>query len=68
MIAPSRVAVRGTPQEYTTRIDGRWAVVTAVGDLPGAEYQVRCVQEDGEWRVVLELPPLPEIERRAGPE
>lgn len=64
MIAPSRVALRGTPREYSTRTDGKWAIVTAKSDVPGAEYAVRCVREHGEWRIALELPPLAGIERR----
>ncbi|HEX9622555.1 MAG TPA: hypothetical protein VF989_20570 [Polyangiaceae bacterium] len=68
MIAPSRVALRGTPHDYSARVDGNWAIVTARTDAPETEYAVRCVREGGEWRIALELPPLPGIERRSASE
>ena len=50
-------------------IDGDWAIVTASGEGPEArEYEIRCVREDGHWRVVLELPPLSPIQKRVAPD
>jgi len=71
MIAPSRFSLKFEPKHYRATIDGDWAIVTVSGgDGPDAvEHQVRCVREDGRWRVVLELPPLAPIQNRpdAGP-
>lgn len=65
MIAPSRFSLRIQPTRYTATIDGDWALVKVSGDGPHSpEYHVRCVREDGRWRVVLELPPLAPIQRR----
>jgi hypothetical protein len=69
MLAPSRFSLRFQPKRYTARIDGDWAMVAASGDGPEAkEHQIRCVREDGHWRVVLELPPLSPIQHRTGPD
>jgi hypothetical protein len=65
MLAPSRFALHSAPKRYQSRIDGDWAIVTASGDGPEAkQHEIRCVREDGHWRVVLELPPLSPIQRR----
>jgi len=63
MLPPSRFSLRHKPRHYETRIDGDWAEVTVTGE-DGVVERVKCVREDGKWRVVLELPPLPPIERR----
>jgi hypothetical protein len=68
MLAPSRFSLRFQPKRYETRIDGDWAMVTATGEgLEAKEHQIRCVREDGHWRVVLELPPLSPIQQRTAP-
>jgi hypothetical protein len=70
MIAPSRFSLNYKPKRYVATTEGDWAVVTAVGEGPGEQRkQIHCVREDAGWRVVLELPPLPPIQRRpdAGP-
>lgn len=65
MIAPSRFFLRFTPKHYSARREGGWAAVTVVGDSPTTEREeVRCVREEGKWRVVVELPQLAPIERR----
>jgi hypothetical protein len=65
MLAPSRFSLRFKPRHYASRIQGQWAVVTITGEAPATQRrEARCVQEDGQWRVVLELPPLPPIQKR----
>jgi hypothetical protein len=64
MLPPSRFALHRKPRHYEARIDGDWAEVSITSD-GGAVDRVKCVREDGKWRVVLELPPLPPIEKRA---
>jgi hypothetical protein len=63
MLPPSRFALHRKPRLYEARVDGDWAEVTITSE--GGEIdRVKCVREDGKWRVVLELPPLAPIERR----
>ncbi len=63
MLPPSRFSLQHEPRHFEARIDGDWAEVTVVGE-DGTSYRVKCVREEGNWRVVLELPPLAPIERR----
>lgn len=63
MLPPSRFSLHHKPRHFEMRIDGDWAEVAVTGE-DGAVDRVKCVREDGKWRVVLELPPLPPIERR----
>ncbi len=65
MLAPSRFWLGFLPKRYSARIDGDWAVVTASGDEPTQRQDVKCVREDGHWRVVLVLPGLAPIEKRS---
>ncbi|HET9931044.1 MAG TPA: hypothetical protein VFQ35_10165 [Polyangiaceae bacterium] len=66
MLAPSRFSLKFVPKRYTSTIDGDWALVAVSGGGPdGPTHNVRCVREDGHWRVVLELPPLAPIQHRA---
>jgi len=65
MIAPSHFSVTYRPKKLTSRVDGDWAEVTVRGEASATQSNVvKCVREDGRWRVVLELPPLPPIQRR----
>jgi len=63
MLPPSRFSLHHKPRRYEAHIDGDWAEVSVIGDS-GVIDRVKCVREDGKWRVVLELPPLAPIERR----
>lgn len=63
MLPPSRFSLQRKPRHYEARVDGDWAEVSITSDGGGVD-RVKCVREDGKWRVVLELPPLAPIERR----
>jgi hypothetical protein len=63
MLPPSRFSLNHKPRRFEARVDGDWAEVTVTSE-GGAVDRLKCVREDGKWRVVLELPPLPPIERR----
>ena len=64
MLAPSRFYLSFQPRSWSTERGADWAVVTAEGDSPNERKQIRCVLEHGRWKVVLELPELPPLERR----
>ena len=64
MLAPSRFWLSFLPKRYVARIDGDWAVVTAFGEEPSQRQDIKCVREDGHWRVVLVVPPLPPMQHR----
>ena len=63
MLPPARFSLHHKPRHFEMRVDCDWAEVTVTGE-DGAVDRVKCVREDGKWRVVLELPALPPIERR----
>lgn len=66
MLAPSRFSLKFVPKRYTASVDGDWALVAvSAGGADAPTHNVRCVREDGHWRVVLELPPLAPIQHRA---
>ncbi len=65
MLAPSRFSLTFTPKRYSARVDGDWAVVVVGGETESQRAEVKCVREEGAWRVVLTLPPLAPIQRRA---
>ncbi|MEN9577006.1 MAG: hypothetical protein RJA70_15 [Pseudomonadota bacterium] len=65
MLVPSWFALRFEPKRFSTEIRGRYSRVTVLGEDPTRDLaEVQCIQEDGKWRVMLELPPLPPIETR----
>lgn len=65
LIVPSWFAMRLIPESYEQRIDGAWAQVTLF-DAAGQSSVARMVNEDGQWKVALELPPLSPIRSREG--
>jgi hypothetical protein len=65
MIAPSRFTLRFEPKRISVTTSGDQAVVTVQGDPPLRETrEIRCVREDGRWRILLDLPVLPPIQKR----
>ena len=65
MLAPTRFWLRFRPRRYSSLVQGNWAVVTVTGEAPRTQrHQVRCLMEDGRWKVVIELPSLPPIQKR----
>ena len=64
MLAPSAFFLDFQPESWSTRSGRGWAVVTAAGKSPAQKREIRCVKEKGGWRVVLDLPELPPIEKR----
>ncbi|MBN2194073.1 MAG: hypothetical protein JW751_14755 [Polyangiaceae bacterium] len=68
MLAPSRLWMRETPRKLSARVAGSWAEVIVTTDDPASgPHAIRCVEEDGRWRVALELPQLAPIEHRSEP-
>jgi hypothetical protein len=65
MLAPSRFYLGFQPRSWSTEQGANWAVVTAEGESARERHQIRCVREGEQWKVVVELPELPPIERRA---
>ena len=65
MLAPSHFSLAYRPKKLTAHTDGDWSEVTVTGEVNSTQpHIVKCVREDGRWRVVLELPLLPPIQRR----
>lgn len=64
MLAPSRFYLSFQPRTWTSERGEGWALVTAEGDSPEQRKQIRCLREGGKWKVVLDLPELPPLERR----
>ena len=65
MLAPSRFHLGFQPRSWSTRRGARWAIVTVEGKGPRQRREVRLVREEGQWRVVLDLPELPPVQHRA---
>ncbi len=64
MLAPSRFYLGFQPRSWSSERGPDWALVTAQGDSPEQRKQIRCVRESGKWKIVLDLPELPPLERR----
>jgi hypothetical protein len=65
MLAPTRFSLRFEPRRFHVSEQGDVAIVTVQGDPPQRERRdIRCVREDSRWRIVLELPELPPIQKR----
>jgi hypothetical protein len=64
MLVPSRFSLRFEPRRMSSETRGDWSRVTLLGDLPSEVAEVHCVREEGQWRVVVDLPSLSAIEKR----
>jgi hypothetical protein len=65
MLALTKFSLRFAPRKFSSVLQGDLAVVTVTGDAQSGERaDVRCVREQGRWRIVLDLPPLSPIQRR----
>ncbi len=63
LIVPSWFALHLIPESFEQRIDGKWAQVI-IFDAAGESSTARLVEEEGKWKVALELPPLSPIRVR----
>ncbi|HMJ12160.1 MAG TPA: hypothetical protein VK524_12135 [Polyangiaceae bacterium] len=64
MLAPSRFFIRFQPKRYRAEVSGDWALVALSGEGADQNHTVKCVREQGRWRVVMDLPPPPAIQKR----
>jgi hypothetical protein len=64
MLAPSRFYLSFQPRAWSSREGPGWAVVTVEGESSRERSEIRCLREQGEWKVVLDLPDLPPLEHR----
>lgn len=65
MLVPSYFLLEYTPKRYVARVHADSADVSVIGEHPATETRiVKCVEEAGRWRVVLDLPALPPIKKR----
>ncbi len=71
MLAPSSLVEQWGARELHATILGIHALVEVRGLHPEQRTEIRCVYEEGGWRVVVDLPPLPEVKqspREEGPQ
>lgn len=64
MLAPSRFFMDFPVTRWSSQRGKDWALVSLDGEGPGAHREIRCRLEKGEWRVVIELPRLPPVQKR----
>lgn len=65
MLAPASFILRFNPRELVSEIRGGYAIVHARGLLHEESAQIRCVYENGGWRVDVQLPALSPVVIRA---
>jgi hypothetical protein len=64
MLAPSRFYLSFQPRSWSSREGPTWAIVSVEGESSREHREIRCLKEDSEWKVLLDLPDLPPVERR----
>ena len=64
MLAPSRFYLSFQPRSWSSREGPTWAIVSVEGESAREHREIRCLREDSEWKVVLDLPDLPPVEHR----
>ena len=64
MLAPSRFYLEFQPVRWSSKDSGNYSLVTAQGSSADQRREIRCVKEADGWKVLLDLPALPPIERR----
>lgn len=64
MLVPSRFSLQFQPRRFKSESKGNWSRVTVSGDKPFEIAEIHCVKENDRWRVVLDFPKVPPIERR----
>ncbi|MBL8741585.1 MAG: hypothetical protein JNK04_10840 [Myxococcales bacterium] len=65
MLAPASFILRFNPRELQSEVRGGYAIVRARGLLPEESAEIRCVYENGGWRVDVALPALSPVVIRA---
>jgi hypothetical protein len=66
MLAEARFGLKFRTQTMSSHIEGDEASVEVKGDGPDEHATVKCVRENGGWRVELDLPDPNKPERRDG--
>ena len=66
MLAEARFGLRFRTKSMATRIEGDEASVEILGEGPDEKAAVKCVRENGAWRVEMDLPDVNKPERRDG--
>lgn len=61
MISPASFRESFHGQRYESEISGTQALVRVRGSVDSDESVIRCVYEEGGWRVHVPLPPLPNV-------
>lgn len=65
MLAPSRFVLLFRPHQMQAHVTGDHAFVDVTGMDPNVDRaRVPLVREEGRWRVELDLPQLPPVEKR----
>lgn len=64
MLVPSRFHLEFQPKRWSSNVSGKYALVYAHGPEARQQHEIRCVEESDGWKVLLDLPRPPPVERR----